>query len=223
MIKMGSKSLSSKVAGVSSRHSPEGGSPGFRGFFRTHACAGVTVGMTFGTPSNKTLRELQAQSLTWRAILLLLLFLPLLSSCDYGRMKDDEAVQTYQAKVPEMPPQTIPVDGGIQGLREADPDDLVNPLALSEESVRRGKEAYGYYCVQCHGPLADGRGTVGQSFAPLPANLKDPNVQDQSDGSIYYRISLGINRHPPLWDTVAETDRWALVNYIRSLVRPGRS
>jgi mono/diheme cytochrome c family protein len=108
-------------------------------------------------------------------------------------------------------------------LREADPDELVNPVALNEESIRRGKEAYGYYCIQCHGPLADGRGTVGQSFAPLPANLKDPNVEEQTDGSLYYRISLGFNRHPPLWDTVAEADRWALVNYLRSLTWPGKS
>jgi mono/diheme cytochrome c family protein len=168
-----------------------------------------------------TIREVQARSVSWGVILLLLL--PLFCSCDYGRMKDDEAIQTYQAKVPEMPAKAIPVGGGIQSLREVDPDELVNPVALSEESVRRGKGAYAYYCIQCHGPLADGRGTVGQSFAPLPADLKDPNVREQSDGSLFYRISLGFNRHPPLWDTVTETDRWALVNYIRSLARPEKS
>jgi len=144
---------------------------------------------------------------------------PLLWACDYGKMKEDEAIHTYRAYMPEMPSKTIPTDGGIQILREADPDELINPIPFSEESVQRGKEAYGYYCIQCHGPIADGLGTVGQSFAPLPANLKDPNVQDQSDGSLFYRISLGFNRHPPLWYTVADNDRWAVVNYIRSLVR----
>jgi mono/diheme cytochrome c family protein len=170
---------------------------------------------------SKTIRGLQARGISWWVFFLLLL--PLLCSCDYGRMKDDEAIQTYQAEVPEMPAKAIPVGGGIQTLREADPDQLVNPLAFSEKSVRRGKEAYGFYCIQCHGPLADGRGTVGQSFAPLPANLNESYVQEQTDGSLYYRISLGFNRHPPLWDTVAETDRWALINYIRSLAMPGKS
>lgn len=150
----------------------------------------------------------------------ILLFLPLLWACDYGRMKEDEAVHTYRAYMPEMPSKTIPIDGGIQILREADPDELINPIAYSQESVQRGKEAYGYYCIQCHGPFADGLGTVGQSFAPLPANLKAPNVQNQSDGSLFYRISLGFNRHPPLWYTVAEDNRWAIINYVRSLAGP---
>lgn len=152
--------------------------------------------------------------------LTVLCMLPILWGCDYGRMYDDEAVHTYQTVIPEMPKRTIPVGGGIQVLREADPDELLNPVAYDETSVRRGKEAYGYYCIQCHGPRADGRGTVGQSFAPLPTDLKTSDVQDQSDGSLFFRISLGFNRHPPLWYTVAENDRWAVVNYIRSLARP---
>jgi mono/diheme cytochrome c family protein len=145
------------------------------------------------------------------------LLFPLLWACDYGKMKEDDAVHTYRAYIPEMPSKTIPTEGGIQILREANPDELINPIAYSEESVQHGKEAYGYYCIQCHGPLADGLGTVGQSFALLPANLKAPNVQDQSDGSLFYRISLGFNRHPPLWYTVAEDNRWSIINYMRSL------
>jgi hypothetical protein len=153
----------------------------------------------------------------------MLFMLPMLCACDYGRMYEDDAIHTYQTVVPEMSKRSIPVGGGIQVLRETEPDELSNPVVYSEASIQRGKEAYGYYCIQCHGPRADGRGTVGQSFAPLPADLKDPNVQDQSDGSLFYRISLGFNRHPPLWYTVAEHDRWAVVNYIRSLVRPESS
>jgi hypothetical protein len=149
--------------------------------------------------------------------------LPMLWACDYGKMKEDEAVHTYRAYMPEMPSKTIPTDGGIQILRKADPDKLSNPIPYSQESVQRGKEAYGYYCIQCHGPLADGLGTVGQSFAPLPANLKVSNVQDQSDGSLFTRISLGFKKHPPLWYTVAEDNRWAIINYIRSLAKPDKS
>ena len=159
---------------------------------------------------------------TWRTLLgamSMFLLLQLLCACDYGKMKEDEAIHTYRAFVPEMPAKTIPTGGGIQVLRESNPEELVNPVAFNEESVQRGREAYGYYCIQCHGPSADGLSTVGQSFAPLPANLKDANVQDQSDGSLFYRISLGFNRHPPLWYTVAEENRWAIVNYIRSLAR----
>jgi mono/diheme cytochrome c family protein len=167
------------------------------------------------------IKKPMARGILWGMSILLLL--PLFSACDYGKMKEDEAVHTYRAYMPEMPSKTIPTDGGIQILREADPDELINPIAYSEESVQRGKEAYGYYCIQCHGPLADGLGTVGQSFAPLPSNLKAPNVQAQSDGSLFYRISLGFNRHPPLWYTVAEDNRWSIINYMRSLARSEES
>jgi mono/diheme cytochrome c family protein len=169
----------------------------------------------------ETIKRPAARGILWG--MSILLFLPLFWACDYGRMKEDEAVHTYRAYMPEMPSKTIPIDGGIQIFREADPNELINPIAYSQESVQRGKGAYGYYCIQCHGPLADGLGTVGQSFAPLPANLKAPNVQDQSDGSLFYRISLGFNRHPPLWYTVAEDNRWAIINYVRSLTRPEKS
>lgn len=154
------------------------------------------------------------------AVLLLLLIF--LVGCDYGRMKDDEALRTYKTAIPEMPKKTIPITDGIQVLREANPDELLNPLPFESAVVDRGKEKYGYYCVQCHGLNADGLGTVGQSFAPLPANLTITDVQDQSDGWLFYKMSMGFNRHPPMWFTVAEEDRWAIVWFIRSLAPPER-
>ena len=141
------------------------------------------------------------------------------AACDYGRMREDEAVQTFKARLPVMSAVAIPSTGGIEVLRHADPNGLKNPVPNTPESVAEGKQRYFYYCVQCHGPAADGNGTVGQSFAPLPSNLRSLEVQQQSDGLLFARISLGYLRHPPLWYTVAEEHRWALVNYIRSLGR----
>ena len=135
-------------------------------------------------------------------------------------MKDDEAINTYQIAMPVMDARTVPVTDGLQLLQTTDPDTLVNPIAMSRESIDRGKEAYGYYCAQCHGPRADGYGTVGQSFSPLPANLRKPYVQNQTDGMLFYRVSLGYKREPPLADTVAPEDRWAIINYIRSIAEP---
>jgi mono/diheme cytochrome c family protein len=141
----------------------------------------------------------------------------LITGCDYARMKDDEAVNTYQTKMPAMPAHTVPVGGGFEALRTADPRTLANPLPAGPESVEQGRIAYGYYCIHCHGPQAEGYGTVGQSFSPLPANLKAPAIQTQSDGELFAKISLGYKRCPPLAYTVAEKDRWAVINYLRCL------
>ena len=134
-------------------------------------------------------------------------------------MNDQESVRTYEKKIPDMPAEAIPITGGFQTLSSANPKDLKNPLPYTQESVDQGKEVYFYFCVQCHGPKADGNGTVGQSFAPLPANLTDLAVKNQGDGELFSKISLGFSRHPPLASTVSEPDRWAVVNYIRSMKR----
>jgi len=154
-----------------------------------------------------------------KAILLVsaVLCLVALSGCDYARMYDQRSVRTYRKEAPPMDPRTIPVDGGFLVLQKADPQTLANPLASGEGPLSRGREAYGYFCVHCHGPAADGMGTVGQSFSPLPTDLRSPSVQSQGDGEIYAKIRLGYKRHPSLYSTISENDTWAVVKYLRSL------
>jgi len=135
----------------------------------------------------------------------------------YGRMMNDEAVNTFQTSLPLMPRGTIPIDGGIETLRRSDPKTLNNPLPMTPAVLEQGRKSYTYYCIQCHGPRLDGRATVGQSFFPLPDNLLDPKVQSQSDGELFYRISLGYKRQPPLYATVSVSDRWAILRYLRAL------
>ncbi len=148
---------------------------------------------------------------------LLAAFALVLSGCDYARMKEQEAVKTYKTQLPEMPGESIPVGGGIAVLRASDPRSLENPHSFSPELVLQGEAAYRAYCIMCHGPKANGSGTVGQSFYPLPTNLRDPHVQEQTDGELFYKISFGYKRHPPLGYTVSLEDRWAIVHFIRSL------
>jgi hypothetical protein len=150
---------------------------------------------------------------------LLLFSLAILYSNYYGRMRDDEALNPYQISLPVMPGGTVPLGGGIESLRKSDPDKLINPLPMTGSVIDRGRKSYGYYCVQCHGPRLDGRATVGQSFFPLPADLLAPRVQDQKDGELFLKISLGYKRQPPLYATIAREDLWAVINYLRSLDR----
>ena len=147
----------------------------------------------------------------------------ILCGCNIARMRDDEAHQTYQSAMPQMPAHIIPLNGGDAVLKSANPDDLKNPVPYTE-SIVVGKERYGYYCVHCHGAGGEGYGTVGQSFAPLPTDLRSSDVQDQSDGALFYSISFGVLRHPPLAETIAEEHRWAIVNYMRSMAgQPGQA
>jgi hypothetical protein len=58
---------------------------------------------------------------------------------------------------------------------------------------------------------------VGQSFSPLPADLRSNDVQSQGDGELYAKIRLGYLRHPQLFTTISEGDTWAVVDFIRTL------
>ena len=149
----------------------------------------------------------------------LFFFLSIAISNYYGRMRDDEALNTFQISMPTMPQGTIPVGGGIEALRKSDPQRLMNPLPPTPAVIDRGKRNYITYCGPCHGPRLDGQATVGQSFYPLPTDLLDPKVQIQSDGALFYKISLGFKRQPPLQATVAVDDRWAVILYLRALAK----
>ena len=146
---------------------------------------------------------------------LALFFLSLLVSNYYGRMGEDEAINTFQIVFPTMPKGTIPVGGGIAALRTSDPESLINPLPRTQAVIDRGRKGYGFHCIQCHGPRFDGKATVGQSFFPLPADLLSSPVLNQKDGELFAKVSLGYKRQPPLWATIAREDLWAVIHFLR--------
>jgi mono/diheme cytochrome c family protein len=139
--------------------------------------------------------------------------------CNYERMNDQEFFKTFEKEMPAADKRTVPVGEGFQTLAKADAESFRNPLPPSKESIEKGRLAYGYFCAQCHGPGLDGRGTVGQSFEPPPADLVSPAVLTKSDGLIYSRMRLGFGKHPALYSTVAANDGWAIIHYVRSRKR----
>lgn len=138
---------------------------------------------------------------------------------NYGRMNTDEAVNVYQMKMPDDVKNAVSLNADPAVLNLNNPENIKNPLLATQENLNFGRTYYTYYCMQCHGPEADGKGTVGQSFSPLPANLRSPDVQAKSDGQLFKNISLGYKRQPPLAYTVSEEERWAIILYIRSLAK----
>jgi mono/diheme cytochrome c family protein len=91
---------------------------------------------------------------------------------------------------------------------------------MSQGSViNRGKAVYLTFCAQCHGLNYDGQGTVGQSFHPLPTNLRSPKVQSKPDGELFKSVSYGVpgGRQPALHTTITIDDRWHVVAFVKSL------
>jgi mono/diheme cytochrome c family protein len=140
----------------------------------------------------------------------------------FGRMWQTPAVRPHETPILVMDEDAVPLHGGEAVYRAADPMLLRSPLdARDIEVIRQGKDVYFTYCHQCHGPQHDGQGTVGQSFAPLPTDLRSSRVQQTADGLMFKEISFGVDRpgarQPALATTIFPEDRWKVVHYVKSL------
>jgi mono/diheme cytochrome c family protein len=138
----------------------------------------------------------------------------------YGRMRETPAVRPHEKELLTMKQGVIPFEGGEAIYRAADGKRLKSPFVKGDpNSIKLGKTLYFTYCAQCHGKYHDGNGTVGQSFHPLPTDLRAVKVQTLPEGVLFKEISYGVpnGRQPPLATTVEVMDRWRIIAYLKSL------
>jgi mono/diheme cytochrome c family protein len=102
--------------------------------------------------------------------------------------------------------------------------DVPNPLAGNAQTLKEGKEAFGHYCIVCHG--LDGQNT-GVPFAanlspPVPS-LASKEVQGYSDGQLKWIIENGIapSGMPASHGILNDDEMWSIVVYLRHLPPAG--
>ncbi len=119
------------------------------------------------------------------------------------------------ASTPEE--KTSGTAAGEKWVAPASADKIKNPLADNAKAWKRGKKTYDAMCAICHGTKGKGDGIAGMALKPRPADLTSKDVQSQSDGAIYWKLTTG---KPPMASYKAllkDKQRWELVNYIRKL------
>ena len=92
-----------------------------------------------------------------------------------------------------------------------------NPIASTQESIAAGQKIYSKTCAMCHGKTGDADGPAVIELNIHPAKLSDPKLANESDGSLFWKITTGKKPMPAYGKRFSETDRWNLVNYIRTL------
>jgi mono/diheme cytochrome c family protein len=99
-----------------------------------------------------------------------------------------------------------------------------NPIASTPDKIVAGKQAFGFYCVVCHG--RDGQST-GVPFAnnispPIPS-LASPDVQRYKDGQLKWIIENGLapSGMPGSKGILSDDDMWTIVVYLRHLPPAG--
>lgn len=153
----------------------------------------------------------------------------------FDHMILSQAVHPYQrADIPRNTPKGIvPVGGAEAEWGAGNPDgrpipvygfdvdyanSLTRPVDLPPVEPGRGAELFATYCSACHGPAGRGGGTI-----PVPATpLGTATVAGYTDGYLYSIVRYGRGLMPRYGDKIVRIeDRWAVVDYVRSLA-PGR-
>lgn len=98
-----------------------------------------------------------------------------------------------------------------------------NPVAFGPESVARGRSIFLERCYGCHGRIGDGKGPNALEMLPRPRNLTNHGFfAVLPDSRLFESITYGIvGTGMPPWDTLPESERWDLVNYVRHLSSTG--
>ena len=87
-----------------------------------------------------------------------------------------------------------------------------NPLTASPEITGGGKKLFEVHCAECH--QASGSGMADKHSA----DLRQPIVQSQSDGALFWKITNGNpGRGMPSFSRLPEKQRWQLVLFLRTL------
>ena len=98
----------------------------------------------------------------------------------------------------------------------ASADKVENPLKGDEAATTKGKKIYKQMCAICHGMKGKGDGMAGSALNPKPANFTKTEIQDETDGAIFWKMTEGRGNMVSYKETLSETQRWQLVNFIRT-------
>ena len=94
-----------------------------------------------------------------------------------------------------------------------------NPVAVNEFSLAAGQKIYLKRCVACHGKTGNGDGPDAVDLGIHPAKLSDPELREEADGALFWKITVGKKPMPNYGTRLSPTDRWNVINYIRTLAR----
>jgi cytochrome c oxidase cbb3-type subunit 2 len=95
-----------------------------------------------------------------------------------------------------------------------------NPLPDDVTTLDAGKRIWTRECMVCHGDAGTGMGPYRAGIEPVPPDFSQhDNYVPYVDADYFWRISEGVPwTAMPTWKSqYAETERWQLVHYIRSM------
>jgi mono/diheme cytochrome c family protein len=92
-----------------------------------------------------------------------------------------------------------------------------NPVPSNANTIALGKKLFAANCQTCHGESGKGDGPGGAALEKKPADLGACiKSNNETDGSLFWKISEGRSPMVSWKGVLSETQRWELVNYIKT-------
>jgi mono/diheme cytochrome c family protein len=93
-----------------------------------------------------------------------------------------------------------------------------NPVNVTKEGLAAAAKLFRENCMTCHGETGAGDGPVAESLMRHPADFTDEKMMSKAtDGELFWKMTTGRPPMPSWEDQLSETERWELVNYLRTL------
>jgi mono/diheme cytochrome c family protein len=95
------------------------------------------------------------------------------------------------------------------------------PWIENADVAKYGKNQYAANCAMCHGAEAKGDGAAGAALNPKPRNLVEGGWKQGGDSiSLFKTLTGGVpGSSMPAFGHFSTADRWALVQFIRSITK----
>ena len=92
-----------------------------------------------------------------------------------------------------------------------------NPVKVTPQGLKVASQLFQENSDPCHGATVAGNGHASTGLTPKPANFTDAKLMSKAtDGELFWKMSTGRGAMPS-WAQLSETQRWQLVNYLRTL------
>jgi mono/diheme cytochrome c family protein len=92
-----------------------------------------------------------------------------------------------------------------------------NPVAANAASIDAGRKTYMQRCAKCHGEKGEGDGPDAKELNLHPAKFTASSVHEESDGALYWKITVGKKGMPDFGKRLSPNDRWNVINFVRTL------
>ncbi len=95
-----------------------------------------------------------------------------------------------------------------------DKKDKKSPFIFTSETASKGESVFKQNCVICHGEPS--KGTYNKGLVPSPGDPASDKFQKETDGALFYKLTIGRGAMPQFKDVLTEEQRWEVISYFRS-------